>query len=246
MLVSAHAGAAAFLARAIERHGGLARWQSVRITLAPSALTGLLPRLKGVGHTFRLPRTVAIEPRRARAVFHDYPEAGASGVFDAGQVALGGAALAEHRASFRGARKWRRWSPLDALYFFGYALTHYHAVPFTLGDAELRRWDDRRRVLTVAFPAHVHTHSTVQSFHFDEGGLIVRHDYVADIVGSWARGAHLWRDFVTVEGFAIATHRRVLARIGGTPLPLVALDARLAVADVDCAPSPRAFGAGFA
>jgi hypothetical protein len=232
---AAAAAAAAFLARAVERHGGRARWQRVRITLAPTALTGLVPRMKGVGRTFPLPRAMEIEPSRGRAVFHDFPDVGARGVFERGRVALGGGALAEHRASFAGVRKWPRWSPLDALYFFGYSLTHYHAVPFTLGDAQLRHWDSRRRVLTVAFPPDVHTHSRVQSFRFDDSGLIVRHDYVADIVGGWARGAHLWRDFVTVEGFPIATHRRVLARVGGATLPLVALDARLSVVGVTVA-----------
>ena len=227
-LVKGDAAASAFVERAIERHGGRARWDRLRVTLAPLALTGLLPWMKGVGRTFGLPARAEIEPRRARAVFHDYPRAGETGVFEAGQVALGGAALAAHRPSFRGARKWRRWSPLDALYFFGYALTHYHALPFTLPDAALRAWDPRRRVLTVAFPPAVHTHCAVQRFHFDESGLILRHDYVADIVGAWARGAHFWRDYVTVEGVPIATHRRVLARLGRTPVPMVALDARFA------------------
>jgi hypothetical protein len=69
----------------------------------------------------------------------------------------------------------------------------------------------------------------VQRFQFDETGLILRHDYVADVAGAWARGAHFWRDFVTVEGVPIATHRRVLARLGRLPVPgAVALDARFA------------------
>ena len=229
-LVSAHAGAAAFVARSVARYGGRERWQRLRLLLAPSSLTGLLPRLKGVGHSFDLPAIVEIQPAQARAVFQDYPGPGSTGRFEAGLVGLGGDAPAEHRASFRGARKWRRWSPLDALYFFGYALTHYHAVPFILPDAELRAWDERRRILTVAFPASVHTHCAVQSFYFDDSGLILRHDYVAEIVGAWARGAHFWREYREVDGFPVATHRRVLARLGRRPIPLVALDARLGVA----------------
>jgi hypothetical protein len=220
--------AAAWVQKAIHRHGGRDRWERLRVTLSLKALTGLLPRIKGVGRTFTLPSRAEIEPARARAVFFDYPRDGSTGVFEAGRVALGDSPPAEHRASFRGFRKWRRWSPLDALYFFGYALTHYHAVPFTLLDAELRAWEARHRALTVAFPPSVHTHCAVQTFYFDESGLIVRHDYVAEIIGAWARGAHLWRDYVTVDGFPIATHRRVYARFGGVPLPLVALDARLA------------------
>jgi hypothetical protein len=236
VLVQGEPSAAAFVERAIERYGGRDRWGRLRLTLVPLTLTGLLPWMKGVGRTFRLPGHAEIEPSRARAIFHDYPRAGETGVFEAGQVALGDAAPVAHRASFRGARKWRRWSPLDALYFFGYALTHYHAVPFTLPDAELRAWDPRGRVLTVAFPPAVHTHCAVQSFHFDESGLILRHDYVADIVGAWARGAHFWRDYVTVDGLPVATHRRVLARVGRMATPLVALDARFAAPEVALRP----------
>jgi hypothetical protein len=137
--------AAAFVARAIERHGGLERWRRMRLTLAPLSLSGLLPWMKGAGRTFVLPGHAEIEPARGRAVFHDFPRAGATGVFASGLVALGDAAPAAHRQTFRWLGKWRRWSPLDALYFFGYALTHYHAVPFTLPAAELRAWDPRRR-----------------------------------------------------------------------------------------------------
>jgi hypothetical protein len=229
-LVGAHPGAAAFVARSVDRYGGRERWQRLWLKLAPHSLTGLVPRLKGVGRTFKLPATIDVQPARALAIFHDYPQEGSQGIFAAGRVALGRDTPAEHRASFGGARKWRRWSALDALYFFGYALTHYHAVPFILADAGLRAWDGQRRILTVRFPPSVHTHCAVQSFHFDESGLILRHDYVAEIVGSWARGAHFWHEYRDVDGFPVATHRRVLARLGRRPLPLVALDAQLGVA----------------
>jgi len=216
------------IARAVERHGGRQRWERLRLTLAPTSLGGLVPWMKGNGRTFRLPPRADIVPARAEATFFDYGAPGVVGRFQNGRVALGDAPLAEHRPTFRGLRKWRRWSPLDALYFFGYALTHYHAVPFTLADAEIRAWNPARRVLTVAFPPAVHTHCRVQTFYFDDTGLILRHDYVADIVSGLARGAHFWREVQEIDGFPIATHRRVVARLGRLPTPLVALDARLA------------------
>jgi hypothetical protein len=231
--LQAHGDASAMVRRSIERHGGHERWSRLQLVLSPITLTGVLPSMKGIGWTFTLPSRIAIEPSRARAVFHDYPGAGETGVFEAGRVALGGKPPAEHRSTFRGLRKWRRWSPLDALYFFGYALTHYHAVPFTLPGATVRAWRPASRALTVAFPPEVHTHCPVQTFYFDASGLIVRHDYVAEIVGAWARGAHLWRDFVTVEGLPIATRRRVLARIGSVPMPVVALDAHFGPPSVE-------------
>ncbi|HVY36560.1 MAG TPA: hypothetical protein VHM31_01455 [Polyangia bacterium] len=219
-------GAEEMIARATERYGGRARWERMTLSVSPTQLRGLLPWMKGVGRTFRLPARAEIVPARAEATFFDYPTAGATGRFVAGRVALGDAPLAEHRETFRGLRKWRRWSPLDALYFFGYALTHYHAVPFILADAEPRGWDARRRALTVRFAPTVHTHCPVQTFWFDESGLILRHDYVADIVGFWARGAHYWHGYTDLSGFPFATHRRVVARVGRIPTPLLALEAR--------------------
>jgi hypothetical protein len=232
--------AGALLERAVARHGGWAAWEALgRVTLAPRRLTGLLPTLKGVGRTFPRPPRVDVFPREYRCVFHDYPTAGRRGVFLAGSVELldeAGAVVesnADARASFRGLRKWRRWSPADALYFFGYALSHYHGLPFTLAEGRplgLCRVRSDRHNLTgvdVELPATLHTHSRCQTFYFDDEGLLRRHDYVAEIAGWWARGAHLWRDFVTAHGIPIPRERHVVARLGRAATPFVALHAEL-------------------
>ena len=223
--------------RAIARHGG-ERWSRIEaIELPILALSGFLPWLKGYPGSFGLPRIVRIDPVRVRAVFVDYPRPGEHGVFDQGRVALGDAEPVEHRASFSGAGRRRRWSPLDALYFFGYALTHYHSLPWSLRDAEVlavgpTKQSGASHALTVKFPRTVHTHSEVQTIHFAKDGLIVRHDYVAEVISPLAHGAHLWLDYVDVQGFQITTHRRVLTRIGSRQLPLVALDARLGTPEI--------------
>ena len=234
--------AGALLERAVARHGGWAAWEALdRVTLEMRALSGLVPAMKGVGRTFPRPSRIDVYPRAFRAVFHDYPAIGQRGVFDAGAVQLldgNGAAVAanaDHRRSFRGLRKWRRWSPADALYFFGYAVTHYHSLPFTLREGRpLRmcrvRCDGKELTgVDVELPAALHTHSRRQSFYFDDTGLLRRHDYVADIVGWMVRGAHLWRDFTSAHGIQIPRERHVVARIGRAATPLVALYARLEV-----------------
>jgi len=234
--------AAALLERAVARHGGWTAWQALRcLSLAPRRLHGLVPSLKGLGRTFWLPPRADVFPHEQRAVFHDYPTPGRRGTFTAGAVELvdeSGAvveAYADARVRFRGARKWRRWSPADALYFFGYAMSHYHSLPFSLADGRplaIRRVRCDGRDLTgvdVELPAALHTHSRRQSFYFDADGLLRRHDYVADIVGWMARGAHLWRDFVTAHGIAIARERHVVARLGRAMTPLLALHAELDV-----------------
>jgi hypothetical protein len=236
--------AAALLERAVERHGGWAAWKALGcVTLAPRRLSGLLPSLKGVGRTFPIPPRVDVFPHEYRCVFHDYPAAGRRGIFTAGTVELfdeSGSVVesnADARASFRGLRRWRRWSPADALYFFGYALSHYHGLPFTLAQGRplalhRLRCDGRRLTgVEVELPATLHTHSRRQAFFFDDDGLLRRHDYVADIAGWWARGAHLWRDFVTAHGVPIPRERHVVARLGRRTTPFVALHAELDVVD---------------
>ena len=234
--------AKALLDRAVERHGGWAAWEALRcVTVTPRRLSGLLPAVKGANRSFRLPPRAEVFPHEYRAVFHDYPAAGQRGLFAAGAVQIldgGGAVLQsspDHRRSFRGLRKWRRWSPADALYFFGYALTHYQGLPFTLAEGRPLRLSRVRcdgRALTgvdVELPAELHTHCRRQTFYFDDEGLLRRHDYVADIAGWIARGAHLWRDFVMVQGMPTPRERHVVLRLGRLATPLVALHAELDV-----------------
>jgi hypothetical protein len=236
--------ARALLERAIARHGGWAAWLGAGgVSLRLVHLSGLVPALKGPrrGGIFALPARATVWPRRAEAVFHDYPAAGGRGVFAAGKTRLEDAAGArfdgrdDPRATFRGLRKLRRWSALDALYFFGYALTHYHSLPFSLVAARPLRLASARvagrrlRGVDVELPAGLHTHCRRQSFYFDDDGRLVRHDYVAEIVGAFARGAHHWSDYVDVGGgLLVARRRHVIARLGRRELPrFVALHADL-------------------
>jgi hypothetical protein len=89
------------------------------------------------------------------------------------------------------------------------------------------------QALEIEFPEHMPTHSRRQTFYFDGTGRLTRHDYVADVVGSWARGAHHWTDYLVVEGFPIAMQRRVVPRIGRQTFPGTVLLARLAAVRVE-------------
>jgi hypothetical protein len=225
------------LDRTYARYGGWDRWREVRrIELSFVELAGPLLRLKGLHKTFPRPGRVAIWPHERRTVLLDYPIIGSRGVWENGRVRIARAGdPAEpgepHRATFTGLAKYRRWSARDALYFFGYALWHYHALPFALAGARIigsrQSGGDGGATVVAEFPDGVETHSRRQTFHFDPRGLILRHDYVADIVGVWARGAHEWGDYVTVNGFPIPMRRQVWARLGATRLPLPVLAAKL-------------------
>jgi hypothetical protein len=221
------ASAIALVDRAAEAHGGWARWAALSsVTLGLDELGGLLPRMKGLGRTFTMPRRMTVWPHDARVRFDEW-DAG-TGLFDRGDVRVerdGAAAESrDHRGTFRGAAKLRRWRPADALYFFGYALSNYLAQPFLLSHAELV--DSDARTVRVRFAADWPAHCRVQRFWFGDDGRLARHDYVADIVSGLAAGAHFVEDYVEVDGFAVPRIRRVQARVGRWATPLVVLHAR--------------------
>ena len=215
--------------RAIAAHGGRSLWRATgRIRLPFSRAAGALLKLKGYGPTFPAPGGFEIRPHDRVTIFHRYPDERHRGTFAAGTVSIEDVdgreppmRSVDHRRTFAGLAKYRRWSPLDALYFFGYALWHYHVLPFTLGEARLIRVLKRRGVpdgIDVVFPPDVHTHSPRQQLYFGTDGRIVRHDYLAEIVGAWACGSHFWEDYETCGGLLIARRRRVVFRIGRQPI----------------------------
>jgi hypothetical protein len=249
-LHSSWAGAALeVLERAISRHGGWSTWQRLRsVTLEPRSLSGMVPAVKGVSRTFPLPSRVVMHPRAQEAEFRDYPTPGSRGLFARGEVQLvdphGVATVraADHRSTFHGLRKYRRWSPVDALYFFGYALLHYHSLPFSLGEGQClglhRAWlgGEPLDAVTVEHPSSLHTHCRRQTFYFDGHGLLRRHDYVAELIGAWAHAAHFWEDYEEANGLLVARRRHVLVRLGGKPLPFVALHAEFGPVGVELEP----------
>jgi hypothetical protein len=232
--------AAQFLARACDRHGGFDAFAATAsVSLRLVTLSGLIPWFKGLGRTFPPPSAVELWPHSRRARFHDYPQRGQVSVYQSGRVAtnrdeLDGHLGESHRATFRGLAKWRAWQPEDALYFFGYSLLDYVSLPFMLRDRELI---DARRTragveLWYRFPQGADTHSSVQGFYFDESGLLVRHDYRAEILGKIFNGAHLHRDHRAVGNLLLPTHRTVYAKLWHYPVRartcIPVLDARLA------------------
>ncbi|HVJ18788.1 MAG TPA: hypothetical protein VM686_25375 [Polyangiaceae bacterium] len=233
--------------RACAYHGGLGLWRRLRtIRLIPDRLSGLVPWLKGVGRTFPLPEVFEVAPHERIARFIGYPGPEQVGVFQDGGVRIErvddkvvSTESNNHRSSFRGFSKYRRWSVLDALYFFGYALTHYHSLPFSLLEGRLIRATTSGTsrapldVLEIELPADLPTHSRVQRFYFDGEGRLTRHDYHAEIIGCWARGAHFWNRQVRVAGFPVSLERLVLARVGTRTCPLTALRATFLGAEVD-------------
>lgn len=204
--------ARALLDQAAARHGGWSRWERVdEIRGRLYDLGGAIPWAKGLGNTFASPEHVIVRPREWRAFFDGVERPPLA-----------------HRESFRGWRKWRRWRQEDAAYFFGCAISTYWSLPFVLARTSLLAHDPRRRTLTVEFPAELDSHCRRQRFWFADDGLLVRHDYHAEIVSTTARGAHVSAGYVEAGGLWFATERRVYVRLGRLALPMVVLRARFA------------------
>ena len=213
------------VARAIEAHGGLTVWDSA---------VELSVRLSSGGFAFasklqaRAVRDIEgrVSTRGQRTVLEPYPEPGRRGVFEDGAVRIERsdgeivAARADARAAFGGVRHALWWDRLDMLYFAGYALWTYLSLPFLLarpeyGVRELEPWQEGGetwRRLAVTFPAGIHTHCREQVLHLDERGLIRRHDYTAEPIGSWAHAAHYCHDHRDFHGLVVPTRRRAYPR----------------------------------
>ncbi len=205
----------------LEAHGGAARWNAARRVHARARSGGLLLRTRVPGTRFADYRlTVDLDERRT--VFDPFPEPGVRGVFERGAVRLehGDGEVVASRVEPRplffgrsGLRRSVRWDALDSTYFAGYAMWNYLSFPLLLTRPdvtvrEIEPWRGLRR-LEADFERGLDTHSARQAFYFDSGGLLVRHDYVADVVGRWARAAHLCADHVTADGLVFPARRWV-------------------------------------
>jgi hypothetical protein len=223
------------LEKAIGRHGGQQLWKELQsIEIQVHSLGGPLPRMKGIGRSFPTPHRVKVFPKLRRVRFENYDVSGRTGVFDRGAIGIvdensgNENLIRNYRTTFSSFRKHLQWGPLDAIYFFGYALTTYLSIPFILKELphQIREWKNGF-VIEAEFPPKFDTHCKIQKFYFDEEGLLIRHDYTAEIVGSWAKGAHFTTAYHQVDGLMIAQSRNVFARLGPWVTPIPVLWARL-------------------
>lgn len=209
----------------LEAHGGLERWRAVQTVEASARSGGLLIRTRVPGTRFADYR-VSVDVEGRRTVIEPFPEVGRRGVFDRGEVRIEAddGEVIETRSDPRsaffgrpGLRRNLRWDALDSTYFAGYAMWNYLTMPYLLTRdgvevSEGEQWSqdgEQWRRVEARFPEWLDTHSPRQSFYFDSGGLLRRHDYVAEPVGGWAHGAHYCADHVEAGGLTFPTRRWV-------------------------------------
>jgi len=230
----------ALLEEVLEAHGGLEAWRSVRTISARVRSGGLLLRTRVPGNRFADYR-LTVELPEPRTVMDPFPRAGQRGVLAGGEARIEsetGEVLdrrSNPRVAFSGPGRMRRnfrWDALDSTYFAGYAMWNYMSTPYLLtrGGLELSEggdWEEggeRWRRLEVTFPEGFDTHSRRQTFYFDARGLLRRHDYVAEVVGGWARAAHYCADHGQAGGIVFPTRRWVRPiGLGNRSLPFPTL-----------------------
>nr|WP_279163518.1 hypothetical protein [Rhodococcus erythropolis] len=224
-------------------HGGVEHWQSISAITARGRLGGLLPQRFPGNKLAKF--TVEVEVAEQRTVLQDFPRVGECAVFDKGVVRIetrDGEELGSRtnpRSAFFGLSGVRRnlhWDALDTAYFAGYAFWNYLTAPLLLARdditvAEAEPWQEsgqQWRRLQATFAPAIDTHCRQQTFYVENGGLIRRHDFVAEPVGSWAKAALYCDQHREFDGLTFPTRVRVLPRgPGGRVLSrptLLALD----------------------
>lgn len=238
------------LEEALEAHGGRERWAAASRISARIRAGGLLVRTRFPGGG-RSEYRIEAEVGAPRAVAAPFPGPGRRGVFDHGRVRIETDAgepiesRADPRSRFfgrAGLRRNLRWDALDATYFAGYALWNYLNTPYLLArddvlTREIGPWQEpggeRWRRLAARFPPDLDTHCAEQAFYFDRRGLLRRHDYVAEVVGGWARAAHMCDGYIEAGGLRFPGRRRVRPRgPGGRALAAPTL-VSLAISEIE-------------
>lgn len=228
-----------------QAHGGAELWRSIQVIELEMAAWGFLFTAKRIPARPRQRLSVAVA--RMEVTLHDYPVPGHRAVLlpdstvqwwdEQNRLLL---ERQSPRAEFHRLRRQLLWDELDFAYFCGYAMWNYVTMPSLLARPDVhltptadKRGDGAGHTLHVEFGPTVVTHSRHQTFHFDPQWRLVRHDYTAEVVGSWAQAAHMCSEYRTFDGLPMPTRRRVLPTLlGHVRLPgptLVGLDIHGAV-----------------
>jgi hypothetical protein len=183
-------------------YGGLARWGAEEAVEVRVSGRGQAFRMKGNGHPFTDLRC-RVRTTGQHVELFDWPAHGDTAVLTSEESRIGDRARAVPRWG-------RRWDDLDFLAFGGAAMWTYMSLPFVLADWGAEELAGRR--LRFRVPEPIRSHCREQTLHLDDGCLIVKHEYVAESFGRWARAMHVSSRFETFDGLPVPTRRRVRLR----------------------------------
>jgi hypothetical protein len=212
------------LARILDAHGGVERWENYSKVEATIVSGGGFFPLKRVLQDSN-PRSMTVWLHEQRSSVSPYGSPDQRTMFTPDRIAIekfDGTLVAERiapRDSFAGHQMSTPWDPLHRAYFNGEALWTYLTAPFLLAMngvrvEEIEPWREGAeiwRVLRAFFPGSIETHSLVQEFYFGEDLMLRRHDYSVNIAGGFA-AAQLTSEYVEADGIRLPTKRRAYTR----------------------------------
>ncbi len=103
-----------------------------------------------------------------------------------------------------------KWDDLDMAYFANYAFWNYFTFPRLLLNHQIKWTQIAPNVLQAEFSNNIPTHNQKQQFYFDEKtGLLLQHNYTAQIISNLAKAANRALDYKTFNGIPVATRRIV-------------------------------------
>jgi hypothetical protein len=182
---------------AIEAYGGENLWKSNKFIEAEVSVKGLAFTLKQRPFFNR----AKIKMEIARPFSKLTPigkDKNIYGVLDGNDVRLEnaeGVILKERRNArsfFPFGRRLFFWDDLDMAYFANYAFWNYFTMPNLLMNTSIDWTEKAEGVLEAVFPDNFPTHSKVQQFYFEpKTGLLVQHNYTADIISRLAKAANV-------------------------------------------------------
>ena len=213
------------LIKAVDAYGGKDTWIKAKFLEAEFSARGLAfvfkqrPQLRRAKITMDISRPFSrITPiGRNREI---------SGIIDGHDVYLenaSGELIRERknaRQYFPGGRRFFYWDDLDMAYFANYAMWNYLSLPALLMRRDIIWHEIEAGILEAIFPKEIPTHNQRQRFRFDKDtGLLLQHDYTAEVISNLAKAAHVVLEHSESDGFRFTSHRRVTPRSAkGRPL----------------------------
>lgn len=209
-------------AMVIAAYGGLDRWHELTSVRMHMLTGGVLWSLKGQDGVIN-DSTVHVDLHRQYVSHAPFGGPDLHDTYTPERVTIEnaeGEILEERRlprAAFAGHVLDTPWDRLHLAYFAGYAMWTYLTQPFSWALPgvhveelpPLRHGSESWRRLRVLFPPDIATHSRENVYYVDDSGLIRRHDYTTEVLGSTSPAAHFASDYEDIDGIKVPTRRRV-------------------------------------
>lgn len=208
------------LDKAMDAHGGLENWKKIKLLHVDLDIGGNILLTK-FNSPLNRHYSCTIDPNNIEAILDPYPKPGFRGIYQGHDVWIQsevGKEVKRKQVDRTSLSSQVVWDDLDLLYFLGYAIWNYVLTPFLfrLPGFKVRELEPQQqrngevvRRLKVIFPDTVPTHCPEQTFYFNEQGRLIRLDYTAEILGRWAKGAHICSQHQRFGNFVFPTKRKV-------------------------------------